>query len=163
MPLPVTALYDLAEATLTALVAGWPDDAQPLPDRQYVSDGTVVWDCESLVVIVNSTFGTDSDVAVEQIIQMGMGFALRAAQIGVLLLRCVPVVNDEGEPPTAEEIDGSANVILRDSIALMNVLVAAQTAGELATCQGLAFERWASQGPTGGFGGGLLQFRALLL
>lgn len=163
MPLPVTALYDLAEATLSAIVAGWPVDAEPIPDRQYVSDGTIVWDCESLVVIVNSTFGTDSDVAVEQIIQEGLGFALRAAQIGVLILRCVPVIDDDAEPPTAEAIDGSANVILRDSIALMNVLVAAQQNGELATCNGLAFERWSSQGPAGGFGGGILQFRALLL
>ena len=162
--LPVDALSDLAGKALAAVVDHWPAEATPLPaDVQYVSAGTAVWDCESVVVMANSTLGTDSDVALEQIVQMGMGYALRAADLSVLILRCVPVEDDSGNPPTADQIQAADDVILVDSIAVMNALMEAQAAGELATCNGLAFLRWSAQAASGGLGGGLSEFRALLL
>lgn len=164
MPLPIAALYDLAQATLDAVVAGWPAEATPLPERQYISDGAMVWDgCEFLTVLVDATFGTEGDVSIETIIQMGMGFTLRAALIGVGIFRCVPTVDDEGAAPDPSEIDSSAHVVLTDAIALFNVLAGAQQAGRIATCNGLAFERWSGQPPQGGMGGGVLTFRAMLL
>lgn len=164
MPLPVLALYDLANATLDAVEAGWPGDAEPLPERRYVSDGAMVWDgCEFYTALVDATFGTEGDVGIETFAQIGLGFALRVALIGVGIFRCVPVVDDDGVPPTPEAIDASANLILRDAMALHNVLATAQQAGQLATCNGLAFERWNAQPPAGGIGGGVLTFRAMLL
>lgn len=166
MPLPTLALYDLATAALDAVYAGWPaePDAEPLPDRHYVSDGAMVWDgCEFVTALVDATFGTEGDVSIESFSQLGLGLGMRVALIGVGIFRCVPTVDDDLKPPEPQAIDDSANLILRDAMALHNVLLAAQQAGEIATCNGLAFERWQSQPPQGGIGGGVLTFRALML
>lgn len=166
MPLPLTVLRDLAHASLDAIVARWPDDAEPLPERQYVSNGTVVWDCDQLVVMAEATIGTDGNVANE--ITDPLAYSIRTALIVVLLLRCVPDADVDAADnvisvPTPEEISTSADVILEDSVAVFNALQEAQDAGELAACQGLGFERWTSEGPQGGLGGGSSRIRALLL
>jgi len=166
MPLPITALFDLGQATIDALEAGWPGEAEPLPDRQYVSNGMVVWDCESLVVFVENTIGTEADVAQEAFIEMGLGFAMRAAIIGVTILRCVPTIVEDGQSitlPDPMEVQAASKVIYTDATVMFNVLAAAQQAGALATCNGLAFERWSSLPEQGGLAGGTLRFRALLL
>lgn len=163
---PLTALVDLAEATRDALVAGWPapPDAEPLPDRRYISNGTVIWDdCESLAVMVEATYGMEADPVLEQATAMGLGFAIRGAIIGVAIIRCVPDMDDDGHAPEASAVEESAAMILTDAMAVFNTLVAAQQNGQLATCNGLAFDRWASEGPQGGLGGGVLRFRAMLL
>lgn len=164
MPLPLTAMFDLAKATLDVLVAEWPVDATPLPDRRYVTNGLLIWDdCESLAIMVENSYGTEADPTQELSDPMGMAFAMRGTSLGVALLRCVPDIDDNGAPPSAAEIEGAAELILTDAMAVFNTLVAAQVSGQLATCTGLAFDRWTSEGPAGGLGGGVTRFRALLL
>lgn len=165
MPNPTSAIYDLSRRALDALVARWPGDAEPLPERQYVSNGTVIWDgCESLAVMVQSTFTTnEGDLSSEAFIVQGMGMVIRAAIIGVAIIRCVPDMDEEGNPPPETEIEASAEEILKDAMGAFNALEAAQLAGDLAPCSGLVFERWTTEGPQGGLAGGVLQLRALLL
>lgn len=159
-----TKLFDLCSAILATLAADWPGDAEPLPERQYVSNGMIVWDCDQLVVMVEATYGTEADLAAEGIFsQASAGFGLRAATIGVAVLRCVPDVDDEGTPPSWESIQDSSEIILSDAETVLSVLLAAQQAGELATCQALAFDRWTSEGPQGGLAGGVTRLRALML
>lgn len=164
MPQPLTRLLDLAQAALAAVVDRWPVEAEPLPARRYVSNGMIVWDCDEVVVMAGNTFGAEADPGSESFLtQASAGYAIRAAIIEVLILRCAPDPDDEGNPPTAATIEANATVILTDAMAAFNCLVEAQEDGDLATCQGLAFERWTSEGPLGGLAGGTTRFRALLL
>lgn len=164
---PVTRLYDIARAFLDAVVDGWPAEAPPLPSRRYVSNGLVFWDCcETLAVEVERTFGIEADPSVEQIIQVPGLLGMRAATIAVWLIRKVVDIDEQGEAvvfPAADEIEDDAQVVLADAQAVLNVLIDAQRAGTLATCQGVAFENWTAQGPEGGLGGGVLRVRAMLL
>ena len=164
---PTDRLFTLARSFLDQIVAGWPGDAEPLPDRQYVSNGLVVWDCcEQLAVQVERTYGIEGDVTGETVITKGVGFAMRAATVAITLLRFQPDLADEGDSvviPSAQEIEDGAAVLLGDATALLNVIVAAQKAGDLVNCDSLAFEDWNSQGPEAGIGGGILRVRAALL
>lgn len=165
--LPVTAYFDIAQKALDAVVNHWDAGAEPLPDRQYISDGAMVWDgCEFLTVLFDASFGTSGDIGGgDQYNVDVMSMAIRAAHLGVGLFRCVPTLSDDAEasPPTPAEIQDSANLILRDGVSVFNALVIAKNAGELGFCNDIAFERYTSQVPQGGLGGGITQFRALLL
>lgn len=164
----VTRLFDLARATLDAVVAHWPIDATPLPDLQFVSNGQVIWDgCELLATAVERTFAVEADVGLEEFNVMGPGFANRAAVVLVTLLRCVPDIetNANGDivsVPSPAETEESAALILTDAQGAFNAVLAGQKAGEIAMCNALAFESWTAEGPQGGMGGGTLRMRMLL-
>jgi hypothetical protein len=159
---PLTVMYDLCEATLNALVAGWPGEAEPLPDLQFVTNAQAAADtCEVLAVWIDRTFGTEGDVTSEQFVA-GINFAMRSATVAVAVYRCVPVVSTEGAPSAGEQ-STSAQLIYTDAQAMLNVLVAAQKAGDLATCNGFSFESWTPVAPEGGGGGGILRYRAMLI
>jgi hypothetical protein len=159
-------IYDLAAASLDAIVDNWPVELEPLPDRRYVTFGEVAWDCEQLVVSVERTFGVDTgDVLSENVlgIDASAPFQLRGATVACSLIRCVPVVDDQGNPPTPVALADSATVVLADGIAMFNCLADAHRAGDLATCNGVAFEAGEAQTPDGGFGGWLTRVRLLMV
>lgn len=170
MPGPATStLYDLARAALNSIVAHWPVDAEPLPDIQYVSNGLLAADgCDMLAVQVERTFSTEADPGVEGLFVLGPGFTNRAVVLKCTMLRCVPVIDtdDAGNVtyiPTPTEIETSAVVVLYDSQAMFNALVAGQANDELGGCQSMAFESWTSEGPEGGIGGGSLRVRMMVM
>lgn len=166
------ALVDLAEAVLIAIVNYWPDVpstdpdlpyVRALPERQYITVGTPASDCEQLVVAVQRTFGNEGNPAVERIIPIGSGVPwLRAMVIDVQILRCVEVVDAPGgEPvvPSADTIQAEAGAILTDADAVLQCLIQAQNAGELAGCGGMALEPWRALQYEGGFAGGVTRLR----
>lgn len=163
--MPRSALFDLCEGALQSVVSRWPDDADPLPARQLVSDGDVYWDCEQLAVQAESAYPTTGDVRTQQYWDEG-SVGLRAVVISVWLMRCVPDMDTEGDDivlPSAEEITDAARVLLGDANTVLDLLVVAQKSGELATCQGFTFDGWSTVGPSGGFAASVTRFRAQLL
>jgi hypothetical protein len=169
--LDALTLFDLGVAVKDAIETHWPGDAEPLPDRRFVSNGSMVWDCDQLAIGVDRTFGTLGDPAFESVSAQasgGLTYVVTAATVTALLLRCVPMVEtDENDEvisiPTSTEMQDSAQLILSDSINLYNALLLAYQAGELAPCQGLAFESGQAEGPEGGLGGWSIKIRAALL
>ena len=161
-------IYDLAHAALDAVTTRWDYDAEPLPTRQSIAVGEVAWDCEQLIVAVESTANHVGDVAVEvyESMQAAAGFGLRFVTLGIWLVRCVtaqPTTNSmSGEvyPPTLAQLDHDASIVLADVTSITNAVSAAQKAGELAGCNGLVHERWEALGPAGGLVGGVLRTRA---
>lgn len=150
-------LYLLASQVLETVATGLADAGLVVPARRYVADGNAVaWDCEQLVVSVDSTQGYEGNVAAEQ---LGPAFAmaLRAATLGVWIVRPAPALDDEGTPPPADEIDANAQVVLQDPMVTLECLWRAHAAGELGSCKGLAFQRWQAIGPSGGLTGGVLR------
>lgn len=162
---PVTTkILDLADALLNGVVAEWPDDASPLPDLQYVSNGAVPWDgCEVLAVSYVRTFpAIEGDPTQEGITSAPGLSALRAAVYDVVLLRCSPditMVGPEIVMPAVEHIRASGVQVLTDVQALTNAVFAAQKAGDIPGCSGLALENCTAAGPEGGMVGNLLRVR----
>lgn len=164
MPPDLDLLWNLGSDVLAVLATEWPGDAEPLPERRFVASGEVAWDCAQVAVHVVRTFGIEADLTVEQITAQSAsaGFAARAAAVEVTLLRCVADLDARGNAPSADRITSDAAVVLKDPTAVLNVLVAAHRAGNLGSCNGLAFETWQSVGPEGGIAGGVTRFRVAL-
>ena len=165
MPPDPDAIDTLAHAVKDAVIDGYAALSEPLPAHRVVAPGTPALDCEGLYVFVERTFAHDGNVVQEVLQPMpaAAGFSLRACTIGVLLVRCVPVVSQQGQravPPKAEDEEAAAQQILRDATLVVTILGAAQKAGQLAGCNSLALENWTSRGPDGGLAGGLHRLRA---
>lgn len=158
-------LFNLASAARDLLVQDWPTDdtiASPLPDREYVNNGAVIWDCEQLVVSVERTFGIIGDVTQEIFDAQYGTMALRAMTIAVWIIRCVPDIDSSGQEiilPTPAALEESAAELLADEDQVIAILAKAQREGRFAGCESLAFENWQAQGPEGGFGGGVTRLR----
>lgn len=162
-----TRVYDMVRALLDAAVTYWPMDAEPLPDRQYVAPGQIIWDgCDQLVATVERQANVEADVGIEQYSVQGPGLTNRFAVVAVALIRCVHDLADDGVaeagPPTPAEMESDAVIQLTDSESLYQSILAGHRAGEITSCRGLAYEAWTSEGPQGGFAGGTLRVRVLL-
>ncbi len=167
MPPSPDRIWLLAQAVRDAIHVGYAVEGVPLPDRQFVSPGLPAWDCELLAVQAERTFGHAGNLATEVLEPQlpAAGHALRGVTCAVWLIRCVPTIHDDGSNvtvPSVTEEEAAAAVILRDAQLLLNVLVAAQRAGDLPSCSGVAFEQWTNVGPQGGLGGGVLRVRLMV-
>jgi hypothetical protein len=164
LPGPATSrLYDLGRAILDALYASWPGDAEPLPERAYVHVGLPAFDCEEVVVALETTMPHSGFVEQELFLsqQANAGWSMRAARFSIWIVRCVPGLDENGSPSDSE-LDLAAQALAGDPVAIINVLTAAQLAGSITGCDGIAFEEWAAVGPEGGMGGGAYRIRVNL-
>lgn len=158
MPRP-ERLFGLASDVLGIAVASLTATDAGCPNRSYVSDGPLIaWDCEQVVVSVERVYGTDGDVSAE-VVDPVRCLVMRAAMIGVWVVRCAPTMDDDGNAPTAAAIHENAEVILADPMVVFDGLLAAHRAGDLSAVGGLAFEQWEGVGPDGGLVGGVLRLR----
>lgn len=149
-------LYALAQATLASLEAHYTAEGVDLPERRYVADGLVAFDCEQVTVEVRRTFPSSGDVRQETAAPMQYETG-RGAEIAVTILRCAPTVTDDsGEPavPDIAEIEASALAKLADAEMVPQALREGHRDGLLPGCGGVAFMGWRSLGPDGGLAGG---------
>lgn len=167
MPEP-TRIFDTATAVLTAvqtfyvttIAAQAPTlDAMELPEEQFIADGLPSWDCPMLCVAVSRTIGIDGDVSID--VSNPVQCAVqRAAEIEVLIVRCAPVMGEDGSPPPGDEISDSARLVLTDAQMMWSAVLAANRAGDLGPkSQGMSFLEWLPQGPAGDLVGGKLRIR----
>jgi hypothetical protein len=154
-----------ASALLDAVVGYYETNGVALPDRQLVALGLPAWDCEQLTVSIDRIYGHGGDVNIEQptALHAHPAFSMRAAVFSILLLRCVPVSDDDGTPPDADAENAAALAVYADQQLVENAVIASYNAGELASCNGLTVVEWLSQTPAGGLGGGLTRVRLALL
>jgi hypothetical protein len=146
-------LYGIARAMLDCVAGA----LTAPPERRYVSDGPLVaWDCEQLVAAVERTISTSGNAAVE-VQDPSLAFVMRSATVGLWLVRCCPTMDDDGTAPTAEAVDASAQVVLRDPTVMVRALWSAQQAGTIGGCRSMAFLGWQAVGPSGGLTGGVLR------
>lgn len=159
----VDDLLTTAESLLSAVITGWPDEAEELPGRSYVNDGQVPWDCEQLTVNLERLFATEGDLGIEAIgVTSGLGLFLRAGVFAITLVRCTAKPDSKGNPPKPEEIEPFASRVLRDAMAVFGALAEQLPLGNYPGCGTLAFESWTAEGPEGGFAGGTTRVRVLL-
>lgn len=118
----VRAAFDADEGDPTA---DPPIEPAELPTRQYVVPGiTAAYDCEQLTVtVVQVAVGVPGA-------SIGVPVAncppLRYATYRVELVRDVPVVDSQGNPPSASKLDDAAQEVLRDMVLLHQALLNAR-------------------------------------
>lgn len=151
----------VAQQIVTSIEDGFTAGGVDLPERRLVVPGLPAWDCELLAVQLERQFSHAGNIAAEVVepTSAAAGFAMRGALFAITLLRCVPTVDDDGNPPPVDAEEDAAHKVLVDSQLMLNVLVVAVRAGDIAGCNSLAFVEWVSAGPDGGLGGGTLRVR----
>lgn len=155
-----TLLYDLAAGALAIIEAAYAEREVAVPARRYVGDGLPAWDCEQLVVWVEQVpvgRADQPELSVDDCLH------LRAALLNIDTVRCAPPMSAKGDAPTVAAIDASAQRVLADPMVQFNALLSAYRAETWSAPKALAFDSWLSLGPDGGFVGGRLTVRALVL
>lgn len=89
----------------------------------YVAAGIIAWDncCGLLVTAPERVYRTGS-FPTEGPDPNGCFDGLIAVNVVVLLLRCVPVLNDKGAPPTPAELNAAYGEVLIDAAIIWNTL-----------------------------------------
>lgn len=157
-------LVNLADAVLVVVEDFYATNGWPLPGRRLITPGQPAWDCEQVTVHVETVVGHGGDPMIETVEARlaHPAFAMRAAMIAVSIIRCVPVINDQGYPPHAADEQAAASDILRDAVRVWEAFRLAVRAGDLPGCGAAGFVGWESVGPEGGFAGGTARFRVSL-
>lgn len=159
---PPDRIYDVCADLLGAIIDRHGGE---LPDRAYVSAMAPPMDCELVATWCERTYSHTGNV-VEEVIEPHRSQAshvLRAGMFVVTMYRCTPAVPDDvGDQivlPSTDEEQTAARTLYTDAQRMQNALRAAERAGELAECNGLAFDSWTGLGPEGGMVGGELRVR----
>lgn len=157
--IPAGRVKAIADALLTAVVAHYAEEGVELPERRYVANGLPAFDCEQVTVFCENTVGITGTPLGENPTEWlrDAGHAMRAGIFAVSIIRCVPTLDDEGDPPSVEAEDESAALIYADAVRVLNALVAAEVAGELPEHGSIVFRGWTNENAQGGLGGGTLR------
>lgn len=154
MPLDPSKIYDIASDLLDSVVARVEDvfdDYTPaivLPARRYVHAGDVAFDCEQVVVTVPEaglTHAFPGEAAAILVCSPPRHVALE-----VWVVRCVPTLKDNGDPPSTVELDAAAYLTLVDMWSLAYVLWAFRDDWS-GPCASLLFGPVEIIGPEGAF------------
>lgn len=151
MSLNKTLLYDTAADVLDSVATRLAAQGITVPTRQYVHAGEVAFDCcdQLVVTVVQLDHAMPGEQAT--ILQCAPP---RHANIDVWLTRCVPVSKDNGDPPTAAELEASAAEVLTDMWSLAYVLWEGYQAHDWGgTCSSVILNAIEAVGPEGGCGG----------
>lgn len=125
---------EVVERTLAGIVAAWPNNGLPLPDRQYIAAGLpqdTAWDCEQLTVAI-AALPPQRVGAAPTFTQAGRtaqhGQHLRSATVTVELVRCHPTMDDDTLPDVEELLAAGltqAEDLARMSDAIVTMLTSA--------------------------------------
>lgn len=147
--LTLQEILDCACAALAETVCG-------CPCRAYVAVGDVSWDqcCDGGQLWVKATrvYVTES-FPQEKADALICGVGL-AADVQVGVLRCAPVLDDQGNPPTPEALTTSSSQVYEDMYALMNSIICCLSATK--KCRKFVMRGATSLGPQGGCVGTLI-------
>jgi hypothetical protein len=109
-------LVYLMDGVLERIGKVFQDHNVSLPKRQYWTFGTPVVDCEQIVVAFNQlVLGTPGDT----VSTPSRYHVPRTATMTISIARQVPVVGQNGRPPSPEQIERAAHVSAVDSWILM--------------------------------------------
>lgn len=154
--------FDLAQNMRDA-VAAWFDDPYhglSLPDRRLITIGLPAADCELFAVAVESIVPIGGAASLPSGLvddRDEVAFYMRAMVVGLWVLRCAPILDDNGDPPTVDEEEAHADLVLGDHVQLELALDDALANGMLPGCGGFAFIGWESITAEGALGGGVLR------
>src|SRR5437879_710280 len=98
--------YDLMVVVMAEIVGAYGELSVTPPDRRYIWIGSPAVDCEQLVISYNRIYtGTPgqeaNDVTYLPVVQ-------RVVEMRIEVHRCVPTVEESGEPPAAADMQAAA-------------------------------------------------------
>lgn len=147
-------LKAVATETLTAVEQSFTDAGISLPDRRFISNNSVAYDCEQCSVEVGG---------------LGIGTATADTPVGlkvpkvpnaiimVALIRdCQPVSEEGGAPPTVEAIEAASDALLADATVLIGTFL---KKGAVPSCRDLIVQTCMPYGPEGGVAGWVLTIK----
>lgn len=125
-------LANLMQDVLNRVINVYQSYDMPLPARRYWNIATPVVDCEQLVVsMIQMYVGTPGDEATEP----RRCTDPRSVTLNISVSREVPIVQQNGQPPLADDIQAAAVVAAYDAWILMESIN--------------QFDSWATNGPFG--------------
>lgn len=137
-----------------------------LPERRYITPGNpseAAWDCASVIVGVERVASGMSEVS-----NLGAGVTGPSAMawtwpnvtVTLLIVRdCVPVLNEQGTPPDAADIDAAGRQTLQDLGLLVRTCTRlAQPDRLAANTRTVTVGGAETRGPDGGFAAAVAQF-----
>lgn len=147
-----TSVRDLLDDLLVEAVTSLSttEGADDPPERQYVSHGTVTWDCDLLAVHLVRVAPKLLDPRAERCAIVHM------ASIAVTLLRCIPKPDDRGNPPSPDELDEANRQLAVDGWALWKGLTRAWAEGSWPSgvpCKNVKWGGLEPLAPSGGLAG----------
>lgn len=145
----LTSLLDEAVMALETT-----DGAAVPPERQFIGHGIVAWDCDLLsAYLVRITPKLLDPKANNCVVVM-------VASMAVVLLRCVPAVDGEGNPPSADRLNEANRQLAIDGPAIQKHLTRAWSEGSWPAgmlCRNVTWGALEPFAPAGGLAGWRLQ------
>jgi hypothetical protein len=134
------------------------------PDRRFVSPGIPVWDCcEQLAVhvpLMNEADTTPGGLDAGKRTNRGY---VNSITFLATITRCIPTMDDNGNPPTAAALEAKAAQIDADGWALWNHLHNLKASAQLLTlCDEMFFDGILAAVPSGGCAGWTVTVRAAI-
>lgn len=115
----VTSIVDFLDNVLQRVVDTFESAHVPLPARQYWTVGQAAIDCEQLVItLIQIYLGPPGDQASSP----QRCNVPRTAVMSVTIAREIPVVGQNGRPPSAEKISQAAQISAIDAYTLMQAI-----------------------------------------
>ena len=97
--------------------------AEPIT-ASYVAAGAIAWDsCCGLLVVAPERVYRYAEFPVEGTTDYVCEVGFIAVNVLVLLLRCVPTIDDRGIAPTPAAMDAAYEAVLKDSAVIWNTVV----------------------------------------
>lgn len=149
-------LQVLAENTLQTIVDAFTAAGITLPDRRYVSNNGVAYDCEQVSVEIGS-LSTGTATADRQVAAK-MPKVPVATLLVALIRDCQPMSNEDGTPPSVEEIEAASDELLADATVLIRTFLKGNA---VEGCTDLAVQTCVPYGPEGGVAGWVLTLRVV--
>ena len=124
---PLTVCTELLQLVESALVSC---GSEPL-NRVHVAAGAVAWDdCCGMLVVGPERIYRSMSFPAEAPEETSCWSGLIALDVVVLLVRCVPVVDNRGHPPTVPVLDAAYGGFLADAAIVWNALASPGLPGE---------------------------------
>lgn len=141
----ITRIYDRALAIRDVVVSAFSSAGVSLPEQRFVANGPVAFDCELFAVEVTRVY---RGLPNQQDAQASKCGGPRSADISLWVVRCVPMLEENGNPPSGDEIQASALQILTDGELLFRAAIAA-----VEGCDSYVLGTLTPTQQQGGFGG----------
>lgn len=158
-----TAVSDVAATVLAAVSVGLTSSSKGKPDRVLLSPGAeTTWDncqCGQLAVYTGLHFNSRSLFGDTSNQQQNCVAVVRAVNMAVEIVRCVPISSDNGTPPKPADLTAAFMVQEEDAyIAWVNTECALVQLEKQNKIGGWVLNAQTPIGPQGGCGGTRLEF-----
>jgi hypothetical protein len=105
-------VVNMMDQALETVISAYQSYSVPLPERQYWTVGQVAVDCEQLTIALLQLYlGTPGDQATSP----QRCHVPRSATFLITVARQIPVVGQNGRPPTADKITDAAKISAVDA------------------------------------------------